>query len=58
MEDNNLVVLTFPKGTNPERKNSKCKKPDLFSGISIIIPNIRIPKLVKIPNIYTNPERT
>jgi hypothetical protein len=37
MKRQSRALFSFPKQTNP-----KCKNPNLFSGIYIIIPNIRI----------------
>jgi hypothetical protein len=36
------VLQRFPKRTNPKHKNPECKDPSLFSGIYVIIPNVKI----------------
>jgi hypothetical protein len=37
-----LALQTFPERNNPECKNPKYKNPNLFSGIYVIISNVKI----------------
>jgi hypothetical protein len=47
-----MAPQTFPERTNPKCKNSECKNPNLFSGIYVIIPNVKILNFlgISIPN--------
>jgi hypothetical protein len=40
-----MAPQTFPKRNNPECKNPDHKNPNLLSGIFVIIPNVKIPKM-------------